>query len=180
MAAHPQPLFTPEQYLELEEVSETRNEYYQGHIYAMAGGSYRHGTIIGNLTGELHAALKQRPCTVMSSDVRVRVTDDGLYTYPDVVDVCGEPKFAPKRANQNTDTLLNPALLIEVLSPSTEANDRGFKSSQYRTLASLQEYALVSQTEARVEVYRRQRCMSMKMRHEALQFREFSPSRKAC
>jgi Uma2 family endonuclease len=88
----------------------------------------------------------------MASEMRIRVATDGLYTYSDVVVVCGEPKLA----DNPRDTLLNPALIVEVLSPSTEAHDRGFKFAQYRTIDSLQEYVLVSQSEARVEVFRRQ------------------------
>jgi Uma2 family endonuclease len=118
----------------------------------MSGASYRHVIITSNLGRELGTALRQRPCVVGTSDFRVRVAPAGLYTYCDVVVVCGEPRFA----DDSTDTLLNPVLLIEVLSPSTEAYDRGFKSAQYRTLETLQEYALVSQTEPRVEVFRRQ------------------------
>ena len=118
----------------------------------MSGGSYRHAVIIARLSRALGNALAGRPCGVTSSDVRVCVAGDGLYTYPDIVVVCGEPKFADGR----TDTLLNPTLVIEVLSPSTEAYDRGFKSAQYRRVESLEEYALVSQTEPRVEVFRRQ------------------------
>jgi Uma2 family endonuclease len=152
MAAQPQPRLTPQQYLELERAAETRHEYYNGRMYAMAGGSLRHALITLNLAGELRAALKKRPCLVMSGDLRTRVAEDGLYTYPDVVVVCGEPQFADNRG----DTVLNPMLLIEVLSPGTEGYDRGFKSAQYRTLESLQEYVLVSQTEARAEVYSRQ------------------------
>jgi Uma2 family endonuclease len=121
-------------------------------MYAMSGGSYRHAVIIARLSRALGNALDGRPCGVTSSDVRVSVTADGLYTYPDIVVVCGEPKFADGRS----DTLLNPALVIEVLSTSTEAYDRGFKFAQYRTVESLEEYALVSQTEARAEVFRRQ------------------------
>src|SRR5579871_886026 len=152
MTAHPQPRLTPEEYLELDRASDVRNEYYNGHMYAMAGGSFPHAIIIGNLTGEIRSVLKGRPCYVAPSDLRVRVSPDGLYTYPDLSVVCGEPKLLDGRK----DTLLNPALLIEVLSPSTEAYDRGFKSAQYRTLETLQEYALVSQSEPRVEVFRRQ------------------------
>jgi len=100
----------------------------------------------------LHARLKKRPCSVGASDLRLRVSPDGLYTYPDVLVICGDPRFADDRR----DTLLNPALIVEVLSPSAEAYDRGFKSAQYRTVESLEEYALVSQAEPRVEVFRRQ------------------------
>src|SRR5258708_27046992 len=152
MSAQSQPRLTPEQYLEAERAAEFRNEYYNGHIYAMSGGSYAHFQIIGNLTGELGNALKKRPCSVVSSDLRLRVSLAGLYTYPDVIVICGEPKFA----DDQKDTLLNPTLIAEVLSPSTEAYDRGFKSAQYRTLASLQEYVLVSQAEPRIEVFHRQ------------------------
>jgi Uma2 family endonuclease len=152
MAAQPQALLTPEQYLELERAAETRHEYYNGEVFAMAGGSLRHAVVSQNFARELGNALKQRPCLVMSSDVRIRVAVDGLYTYPDVVVVCDPPKFVDNRS----DTLLNPTLLVEVLSPSTEAHDRGFKFAQYRTIEGLQEYVLVSQAEARVEVFRRQ------------------------
>jgi Uma2 family endonuclease len=152
MSAQAQPRLTPEQYLAKERSAELRHEYYDGRVYAMSGGSYRHGQIIGNLTGELRTALTMRPCSVVPNDLRLRVSPDGLYTYPDVIVVCGEPRFADDRG----DTILNPALIVEVLSPSTEAYDRGFKSAQYRTVESLQEYALVSQAEPRVEVFRRQ------------------------
>ena len=152
MSAQPQPGLTPAQYLELERAAPFRSEYYNGRMYAMSGGSHGHALIIGNLIGELWGALKKGPCRVTPSDLRVRVSPAGLYTYPDVVVVCGEPKYADNQA----DTLLNPVLIIEVLSPSTEGYDRGFKSAQYRTLASLQEYALVSQAEPRIEVFRRQ------------------------
>jgi Uma2 family endonuclease len=152
MSAQAQPRVTPEQYLAAERAAEFKHEYYDGHIYAMTGGSYRHGQIIGNLTAELHTALRKRPCSVVPNDLRLRVSPGGLSTYPDIVVICGDPKFA----DDQDDTLLNPALIVEVLSPSTEAYDRGFKSAQYRTLESLQEYALVSQTEPRVEVFRRQ------------------------
>ena len=152
MSAHPQPRLTPEEYLELDRASQFRNEYYNGHMYAMSGGSVPHAIIIGNLTRETGNALKGRPCFVAPSDLRVGVSPDGLYTYPDVVVVCGEIKVLDGR----NDTVLNPILIIEVLSPSTEACDRGFKSAQYRTLETLQEYALVSQTEPRVEIFRRQ------------------------
>ena len=152
MSAHPQPRLTPEEYLELDRASPFRNEYYNGHMYAMSGGSVPHAIIIGNLTRETGNALRGRPCFVAPSDLRVRVSPDGLYTYPDVVVVCGELKVLDGR----NDTVLNPILIIEVLSPSTEAYDRGFKSAQYRTLETLQEYALVSQSEPRIEIFRRQ------------------------
>jgi Uma2 family endonuclease len=152
MSAHAQPRITPEQYLETERTADFRSEYYAGRVYAMAGGSFVHVHIIGNLTVALFQALKGRPCIVTPVDLRLRISPAGLYTYPDVMVVCGEPKFADDRR----DTLLNPAFIVEVLSPSTEGYDRGFKAAQYRTIESLQEHALVSQTEPRVEVFRRQ------------------------
>ncbi len=152
MSAHAQPSLTPEQYLEIERAAEFKSEYYNGRMYAMSGASYPHGLIILNLGSKLHAALEKGRCAVIANDLRVRVSSRGLYTYPDIVVVCGEPKFA----DDQKDTLLNPTFLAEVLSSSTEAYDRGFKSAQYRKLESLQEYALVSQTEARLEIFRRQ------------------------
>jgi Uma2 family endonuclease len=152
MSAQPQPRLTPQRYLEIERAAEFRSEYYNGQMYAMSGGSYAHVLIIGSLAFGLRTTLGKRPCSVATSDLRLRVSPDGLYTYPDVSVICGEPQFA----DDQKDTLLNPALVIEVLSPSTEGYDRGFKSAQYRTLASLQEYVLVSQSEPRVEVFRRQ------------------------
>jgi Uma2 family endonuclease len=152
VSAQPQPRLTPEQYLELERASEFRHEYYNGRMYAMSGGTHPHSIIIGNLGRVLGNALEKGPCLVTTSDFRVRVSPDGLYTYPDVVVVCDPPKYA----DGHRDTLENPVLLIEVLSRTTEAYDRGFKSAQYRTVDSLQEYALISQTEPRVEVFRRQ------------------------
>jgi Uma2 family endonuclease len=152
MSAQAQPRLTPEQYLEAERAAEFRSEYYAGHIYAMSGGSYQHAQVIGGLVRELGNALKERPCSVVPNDLRLRLSRDGLYTYPDVVVICGDPQFA----DDQKDTLLNPTLIVEVLSPSTEAYDRGFKAQQYRTLESLEEYVLVSQTQPRVEVFRRQ------------------------
>jgi Uma2 family endonuclease len=152
MSVLPQPRLTPEQYLEIDRVSQFRNEFYSGRMYAMSGGSHRHALIIGNISGELRQALKKRPCRVTPSDLRVRVDPAGLYTYPDVVVVCGEPSYA----DDHIDTLLNPVFVAEVLSPSTEAYDRGFKSAQYRRVESLQEFVVIAQAEARVEVFRRQ------------------------
>src|SRR5450631_2337137 len=111
MSAQPQPRLTPEQYLELDRASEFRNEYYNGRMYAMSGGTPRHSLIIGNLIRELSTALKKRPCLVYTSDLRVRIAPDGLYTYPDISVVCEDPRLIEGRK----DTLLNPALLIEVL-----------------------------------------------------------------
>jgi Uma2 family endonuclease len=153
MSAQSQPRLTPEQYLELERAAQdVRSEYYNGRMYAMSGGTHTHAIVIGNLARRLGNALEKGPCVVTTSDMRVRVNKTGLYTYPDIVVVCDSPQYGDGRH----DTVLNPTLIIEVLSPSTEAYDRGFKFAQYRALESLQEYALVSQAEPRVEVFRRQ------------------------
>ncbi|MEP7355074.1 MAG: Uma2 family endonuclease [Acidobacteriota bacterium] len=152
MAAQSQPYLTPEQYLQIERAAEFRSEYYDGVMYAMSGGTHVHALIIGNLCRELGNALKNRPCLVTVSDLRVRAARKGLYTYPDITVVCDEPRYV----DGESDTLLNPALLIEVLSPSTESHDRGFKAGQYRRIPDLKEYALVSQKVPQIELYRRQ------------------------
>ena len=131
---------------------DVRSEYYNGRVYAMSGGTHPHAIVNGNLGRELGIALKKGPCVVTTSDMRVRVSETGLYTYPDIVVVRDPPQYGDDRH----DTVLNPDLIIEVLSPSTEAYDRGFKFAQYRALESLKEYALVSQSEPRVEIFRRQ------------------------
>ena len=151
MSAQPQPRLTPEQYLDLDRASQFRNEYYAGRTYAMSGGTHDHAILTRNLTSAIQSAVGAR-CIATQSDLRVRVSPTVLYTYPDIVVVCGQPQYVDGRK----DTLANPILVAEVLSPSTEAYDRGFKSVQYRTLETLQEYVLVSQTEPRVEVFRRQ------------------------
>ncbi len=143
---------TPEEYLEIERAAEFRSEYYDGCMHAMAGGSFTHGTIIWNLACEIHGFLRNSSCSAVTNQLRVRVPPERSYVYPDIVVVCGDRQFA----DDQDDTLLNPTLIIEVLSEFTEAFDRGEKFTIYRRLASLQEYVLVSQNKARVEVYRRQ------------------------
>jgi Uma2 family endonuclease len=152
MLAQTQPRLTPEEYLALDRASEFKNEYYDGCMYAMAGASRMHVLIATNLSGELRQALKPRSCQVYGTDLRLRASVGRLYTYPDVSVVCGEAIFA----EDQKDTLVNPTVLVEVLSPSTEAHDRGYKSALYRKIDSLQEYALVWQSEPHVEIYRRQ------------------------
>ena len=143
---------TSEQYLVLERKSPVKHEFYDGQMFAMAGASRRHNLIAGNLLGEIHPRLRDRPCEVYMGHMRVCVRPNELYTYPDVVAVCGEPHFE----DAELDTLLNPEVIIEVLSPSTEADDRGKKFAHYRRLSSLREYVLVAQDQVRVERYRRQ------------------------
>ena len=155
MSANPQ-VISPEQYLEIDRAAQFRSEYYNGRMYAMSGGSFPHAVLIPNLARRLGNALEGRPCVVATTELRVRISPGGLYTYPDLVVICGEPRFADGLENDAKDTLLNPTVIIEVLSPSTEAYDRGWKFLQYRKIDSLREYVLVSQTEARIEVFRRQ------------------------
>jgi Uma2 family endonuclease len=146
---------TPEEYLKRERAAQFKSEYHAGRMYAMAGTSYRHGLIVGNLAKILGLALDDTPCAIVPGDLRVRVTPEGLYTYPDIVVICGDPKFA----DDQNDTLLNPTLIIEVLSSSTEALDRGLKAAQYRKIESLQEHVLVSQQEPHVETFRRRKSL---------------------
>jgi Uma2 family endonuclease len=143
---------TPGEYLDLERKSEIRSEYLAGQMFAMSGASWRHGLIAGNLFREISSQLRGRDCVAQVSDLRVKVSPTGMYTYPDVVAVCGGARFE----DANVDTLLNPTVIVEVLSPSTEAYDRGEKFAQYRRLESLREYVLVAQDKIRVEHYRRE------------------------
>jgi Uma2 family endonuclease len=130
-----------DEYLSLERRSATKSEYLKGEIYAMTGASRRRNRMILNLGIALDGQLKGRGCEIYTSDMRVRVPAAGLFTYPDVVVACGAPKFD----DAELDTLLNPTLIIEVLSPSTESYDRGTKFTYYRTLPSLAEYLLLAQ-----------------------------------
>src|SRR5580704_5680366 len=123
MSASPQPIITPEMYLEMERTAEIRHEYYRGVVYEMSGGSGNHAILIAHLAASLVAALKGKPCSVTVSDMRLRVSLDGLYTYPDAMVFCGEAHYA----DPQNDTLLNPTVIIEVVSRSTEAYDRGKK-----------------------------------------------------
>jgi Uma2 family endonuclease len=150
MATAPLPYLTPEQYLEIEEKAEFKSEYWDGQMYAMAGGTPRHSEV-----GTLFAAaavprLKRTGCGVFNSDLRIRDSERSLYTYPDVSIVCGKPEYGEK------NTLSNPTVLVEVLSPATEAKDRGAKFQRYRQIESLKEYVLISQDEPWVETYLRQ------------------------
>lgn len=143
---------TPEEYLAAERASETRSEYFAGEVVAMTGASRAHNLIAGNIHGLLWTQLRRRPCEAYIGDMRVKVGLTGLYTYPDVVVVCGEPDLE----DEHVDTLLNPTLIVEVLSPSTERYDRGRKLEHYRKIASLAEYLLVAQDARRIEWYTRQ------------------------
>lgn len=143
--------YTPEEYLALERGAEYKNEYVNGRIYALAGATRAHIVITLNISAQLHTRFRGRPCEVYPSEMRVKVSPTGMYTYPDVVAVCGEPLFE----DSDLDTLLNPTVIVEVLSPSTEAYDRGEKFAHYRRLETLSEYVLVAQDKLRVEHYSR-------------------------
>jgi len=143
---------TPEEYLEHERKAEYKSEYLRGEVFAMAGASPLHALIVTNLVREFSQALRSRNCNVYSSDLRVRVRPTGLFTYPDVVVVCGAAEFA----DDQDDTLTNPTLIVEVLSESTQNYDRGQKFQHYRTLPSLREYLTVGQDAVHIEQWTRQ------------------------
>lgn len=147
-----QHFITPEEYLELERQAETKSEYFRGETYAMAGASRAHNLIVTNAILNLGTRLKGRPCEIYANDMRVKVGPTGLYTYPDIVVVCGRPMFE----DRCSDTLLNPTIIAEVLSQSTESYDRGIKFEHYRTLESLTDYLLISQDKASIEHRTRQ------------------------
>jgi Uma2 family endonuclease len=150
MSSQPRSFVSEAEYLEHERKAEFKSEYLDGEVFAMAGGSPRHAWIVVNTAAELRYRLKDSLCRVSSSDLRLRVTR--LYTYPDVMVVCAEPQFA----DDQKDTLLNPVLVIEVLSESTGDYDRGRKFQHYRTLPSLKEYLTIAQDEPHVEHWVRQ------------------------
>jgi Uma2 family endonuclease len=152
MASLPKLRYTPEEYLAMEREAEFKSEYLDGEIIAMSGASERHNLIVANLIIELGTQLKGRACKLYTSDMRVDVRERGLYAYPDVIVVCGDARFRSGKM----DNLLNPTLIIEVLSKSTEYYDRGQKFIKYRRIESLQEYLLVAQDEPRIEQYLRQ------------------------
>ena len=143
---------TPEEYLAIERKAEYKSEYFNGEIFAMAGASSHHVLIVTNTASELRGQLKRSPCTVYATDLRVKIRLTGLYTYPDVTVVCGQPQFD----DNQKETLLNPTLIVEVLSQSTQDYDRGEKFERYRTLESLMEYILIAQDKYHLEQFVRQ------------------------
>lgn len=151
MSTLPETFVTPEEYLELERKAEYKSEYYRGKIFAMSGCTRRHDWVATQLTLLIGQHLRGKNCRRYSSDMRVLVQANGLYTYPDLSVVCGEAQFA----DPHVDTLLNPILLVEILSPSTEDYDRGRKAAMYRQIPSLQELLLIAQESYAVELYRR-------------------------
>jgi Uma2 family endonuclease len=141
--------FTEAEYLAIERQAETKSDFYAGEMFAMSGARRNHNLIVTNLISELREQLRKRPCEVYPSDMRVKVARTGLFTYPDVVVVCGQPLFL----DDTEDTLLNPTVLIEVLSESTASYVRGFKSRRYRTIPSLREYLIIEQEMPSIERY---------------------------
>lgn len=152
MSVEPKQRLSVQDYLAIERHSETRNEYLDGEMFAMTGATRWHNLIVASLTRDLGVQLKGRPCELYPNEIRVHIPATGLYTYPDVTVVCGEPRFE----DTELDTLLNPTLIIEVLSPTTEVYDRGKKFEHYQTIESLAEYVLVAQDKPRVEQFVRQ------------------------
>ncbi len=141
---------TPEEYLAQEVESEKRYEYLDGKTYLMAGASYNHNVITGNVSALFNVGLEDAACASFSSDMRLQVKAHNLYTYPDVMVTCGEIEFATGR----NDTALNPAVIVEVLSKSTQTYDRTTKFEMYRDIPSFQEYILIDQSRVYVEHYR--------------------------
>ncbi|WP_420126056.1 Uma2 family endonuclease [Longimicrobium sp.] len=144
--------YTPEEYLALERHAEFRSEYIDGRIIAMTGGSITHNYIVGNIYAGLLARFAARPCHVFFADVKVRFGWGTNYTYPDVMALCGRPA----RGDEHADVLTNPALIVEVLSRSTQAYDRGEKFERYKAIETLREYVLIAQDEVLVEHFERE------------------------
>ncbi|HEX4954508.1 MAG TPA: Uma2 family endonuclease [Thermoanaerobaculia bacterium] len=151
MTLQAQQLMTEAEYLAFERNAQEQHELVNGQVRLLDRGNQAHSLILTNLASELRHHLKRRPCEVHLKGLRLKVDETGLYTYPDVAVVCGEPIFE----DQHHDTLVNPLLVVEVLSPSTEAYDRGAKFEHYRRLPSLAAYLLVSQDKPHLELFRR-------------------------
>ena len=155
---------TPEEYISFERKATTKHEYLKGQIIAMSGASFAHNFITLDTATQLNIQLMGGDCQVAASDMRVKVTKTNAYFYPDIVVFCGEPISE----DNNFDTLLNPTVIIEVLSPSTETYDRGEKFEDYKQIESLKEYVLVSQDKVLVEHYRRQEVEWLKREYQEL------------
>jgi Uma2 family endonuclease len=149
MAALRETWYSPQEYLRLERMGKEKHEYHNGRIYAMAGATPNHVRVTRNVLTSLHVQLRGKSCEAFGNDQRVQVDASGLYTYPDVSVVCGEPRYDPFEP----DNLLNPIVLVEVLSTTTEGYDRGDKFRMYRTIPTFREYVLVAQDKAWVERY---------------------------
>jgi len=144
-------MYTEQEYLELERAAEYKSEYYRGEIFAMAGAGFNHNRITENMSGELYIALRGNSCQSFSSDMRVHIPENTLYTYPDLLIVCGKPELL----DQQKDTLLNPSVIIEILSPGTVGYDTGQKFHLYRSIPSLTEYVLIDSQKIGADVHRK-------------------------
>lgn len=153
MAAEFKPRLSFDEYLATECKAEYKSEFVNGRIYGMAGASPEHNLIVINIGSELRAQLKSKPCRVYASDLLLRIDAKNTGRYPDVTVVCGESQFYK---SENLDALLNPTLVVEVLSPSTENYDRGVKAEEYRSIFTLKEYLLIAQDRCHVEQFIRQ------------------------
>lgn len=151
MTAQPIKMYSAEAYLELERAADYKSEYYGGEIFAMASVGLNHNRIKENLSGEIGFFLKGKSCQGFSSDMRVHIPENAFYTYPDLLILCGKPEFLDRK----TDTILNPSVIIEVLSPSIGEYDRGQKFHLYRSISSLVEYVLIDSRKLMAEVYRK-------------------------
>ncbi len=151
MSAAPLLYLDEKDYLEQERKATTKSEYYHGEVFAMAGATREHNKVVANIIGELHGFLKGKKCDIFPSDIRVHNPANSLYSYPDIVITCEEERYL----DGQFDTLLNPTLIIEVLSPSTENYDTGMKFRLYRSIPSLQHYLTVSSMEYAADIYTR-------------------------
>jgi Uma2 family endonuclease len=151
MASLPDSPLTEEEYLQIERLAETKSEYHDGRMYAMSGGTYNHSALSTRMCVLLDRGLPQG-CRTLNSDMRIKVAPRRMYTYADALVICGEPQFA----GDQKDIILNPLLIVEVLSPSTESYDRGKKFELYRTIPSFREYLLIAQDERHIEHYSKQ------------------------
>jgi Uma2 family endonuclease len=151
---------TAEEYLAFERASDEKHEFADGEIFAMSGGKGPHANVSANIIGAFTVAFMRRACRAYTSDMRVHIPATGRFVYPDASVVCGRPQYK----DENIDTLLNPKIIVEVLSPSTEAYDRGDKFTNYRTIASLMHYIIAAQDKPFVEVYTREEDGSWRLR----------------
>jgi Uma2 family endonuclease len=152
MTAEPQHKWTVDEYLAFEEESEIRHELYDGEIFAMSGASPRHNQISWNVVGALAPQIRRGPCRGFAADMRVKIPTTGLYTYPDAGVICGDPQYTDEQPR----SLLNPTMIVEILSATSQDFDRGRKFAHYRTIPSLQIYLVVDQGAVHVERYTRQ------------------------
>jgi len=142
--------FTIEEYLQMERASQQKHEYFNGEIFAMSGAGRRHNVIFRNLYGELAYRLRGKPCQPYGSDLRIHIPENTLYTYPDISIICRDIVTD----NKDDDTVIQPSLLIEILSPSTKDYDRGTKFKLYRDIPTLKEYVLIDSEAVNVEIFR--------------------------